>query len=253
MLEKTNLQENQMNDPPKNWKAYFLDFFMLFLAVSLGFFADNIRENISENAKEKEYIISMIEDAETDKENIREAISLNNLRVLHLDSLAKICINYEVNSTNHADIYRHYMFGLRHPNFVSPTERTMQQLKNAGGMRLIRNKTAADLFILYNDKAKKLADQQLYYGRYQNRYIDFAIQFLNFERFGFDASDTRPTNMEDLNNHFQIMNTDKTKLIEFGNIIFVYQGVVRYYMTILEEMDQQANELIQTLKREYNL
>jgi hypothetical protein len=35
----------------KNWREYLLEFFMLFLAVSLGFLADNVRENISDNAK----------------------------------------------------------------------------------------------------------------------------------------------------------------------------------------------------------
>ena len=39
---------------------------MIFLAVTLGFFAESIRENIADNSKEKEYISAMIEDAKTD-------------------------------------------------------------------------------------------------------------------------------------------------------------------------------------------
>ena len=36
----------------KSWKGYLLDFVMLFLAVSLGFMADNFRERASERSKE---------------------------------------------------------------------------------------------------------------------------------------------------------------------------------------------------------
>ena len=39
---------------PKNWKEYITEFIMLFTAVTLGFFAENLRERISENANKKE-------------------------------------------------------------------------------------------------------------------------------------------------------------------------------------------------------
>ena len=34
----------------KNFKEYFLEFLMIFLAVTIGFFAENIREHITEQA-----------------------------------------------------------------------------------------------------------------------------------------------------------------------------------------------------------
>ena len=33
-----------LHHKPKKWKEYFLEFLMIFLAVTMGFFADNIRE-----------------------------------------------------------------------------------------------------------------------------------------------------------------------------------------------------------------
>src|SRR6266850_2142191 len=36
------------NVPGQGWKHYFFEFFMLFLAVTLGFFVENLRENIIE-------------------------------------------------------------------------------------------------------------------------------------------------------------------------------------------------------------
>src|SRR5438067_12537526 len=39
----------------KKWGEYFLEFLMIFLAVTLGFFAENFRENISDSHLEKRF------------------------------------------------------------------------------------------------------------------------------------------------------------------------------------------------------
>ena len=126
----------------KSWKGYLLDFIMLFLAVSLGFMADNFRERASERSKEIEYIRSMIEDVEEDRVNIKAAIDVNTQKIQGLDSLLNICFNYSDTDVDKLDINRHFVQVLYHPEFLTPTDLTMQQLKNAGGMRLIKSKTA---------------------------------------------------------------------------------------------------------------
>ena len=40
-----------LHHKPKKWKEYFLEFLMIFLAVTLGFFAENIREHLSEKKR----------------------------------------------------------------------------------------------------------------------------------------------------------------------------------------------------------
>ena len=46
----------------KNFKEYFLEFLMIFLAVTMGFFAENIRENYVEHKSAREYASLLIED-----------------------------------------------------------------------------------------------------------------------------------------------------------------------------------------------
>ena len=60
------------------------------------------------------------------------------------------------------------------------------------------------------------------------------------------------TNNNDENNQ-QIINNDKEKLIQFGNIIAIYAGVVDFYNVRLQEMNEHAINLINTLQKEYNL
>ena len=251
--EKDEVVDSKHHQPKssKSWTNYLLEFLMLFLAVSLGFLADNFREKNSENKAERQYIISMIEDAELDKVNLEHAIASNNLRVKHLDTLSNLCINYKPEFDT--QIYRHYIFGIMHPEFIKPTERTMQQLKNAGGMRLIRNRVAVDNIILYDGFAEKLANQQEYYERYQNSSIDLSMKIINYQVFGIGDIAAGKKNIQNSKDDFRVITNDPSKMIEFGNTIVIYAGVARYYGVILKEMDEEAENLIKTLKKEYNL
>ena len=46
----------------KKFKEYFFEFIMIFLAVTMGFFAETIRENITEHRRAKEFAESMLQD-----------------------------------------------------------------------------------------------------------------------------------------------------------------------------------------------
>jgi hypothetical protein len=66
-----------LHHKPKPWKEYFLEFVMIFLAVTLGFFAESLREYRSDRAKEKEYIESFIKDLNKDVEELNVVINQN--------------------------------------------------------------------------------------------------------------------------------------------------------------------------------
>lgn len=236
----------------KPWKEYLLEFLMIFLAVTLGFFAESFREQLTDNAKEKEFISAMIKDAQTDIANIHRMIELNNARALHLDTLAMIGFNYDGSPHADQEIYRLYRTAIVHPDFVSPTERTLLQLKNSGGMRLIKSKAAVDSIIVYDDMAKKLSDQQAYYERYQNESIQIAFKLLNFQQY-LVGLNGRLAKTPDHIDAPTLLSKDKLRLIEFGNSITIYKGVVGFYVVRLKEMNDHAMSLINTLKREYQV
>src|SRR5215471_2654460 len=54
----------------KKWGEYLLEFFMLFLAVFLGFLAENQREHYVEREREKQFINSLVRDVEMDTAQI---------------------------------------------------------------------------------------------------------------------------------------------------------------------------------------
>src|SRR5476651_2209716 len=50
----------------KKWKEYFLEFLMIFLAVTMGFIAENIREHFTEHKNAKILAESLLQDIKND-------------------------------------------------------------------------------------------------------------------------------------------------------------------------------------------
>ena len=48
----------------KKWKEHFLEFLMLFLAVTLGFFAENLRDQYIEKERAHEYLSHLASDVD---------------------------------------------------------------------------------------------------------------------------------------------------------------------------------------------
>lgn len=233
----------------KNWKAYFWEFLMLFLAVFCGFLAENFREGYVERHREKEFILSMIEDAATDTANIHLAIATNTVRIQHADSLALATFNYKGTQAENTSIYMAARKTVYYPELVYPTDRTLFQLKNSGGMRLIQNKRAVESIIAYDNSGKNVVNQQAYYEHYltslteaSNRLMNFSV-LLNFKQ---------PLAISQYSNA-KILNATPEKLQEMGNMSMMFQGVMMQYVVRLNEMEKQAIVLINTLKKEYHI
>jgi hypothetical protein len=132
----------------KKWGEYLLEFIMLFLAVFLGFLAENLREQTVEHHREKEYIQSLVEDLKSDTLQANEVLIKLNDRSMGIDSVIAALSSPEIieNSNN---AYRFWSKNMGFADFIS-NDRTIQQLKNSGGLRLIRNKVVSDGIMKYD-------------------------------------------------------------------------------------------------------
>ena len=145
----------------KSWKAYFWEFLMLFLAVFCGFLAEYQLEHVIEHQREKEYMETMLEDLKSDTALLKYAVTywghINN----DIDSVAD-AIQLNGQGTDVRKVYRHLNNALNYFSF-SYNDRTIAQLKNAGGFRLLRNRKVANSIIVYdqfnNDAMRNIALQ----------------------------------------------------------------------------------------------
>src|SRR5689334_3776473 len=123
----------------KKFTHYLWEFLMLFLAVFCGFLAENLREHKVEKERGRQYINSFIEDLRTDTANM-------SLQIEDLESQDKvlenifICFDSVTGKTMSPGCLRKIIRGSRSfPDFIY-TDRTIQQLKYSGGLRLIQDK-----------------------------------------------------------------------------------------------------------------
>src|SRR5882757_4318267 len=89
----------------KNFKEYLFEGLMIFLAVTLGFFAEGLRENLSDHTKEKQYIQSLIADLNNDQEVLSQNISEVKSRILMMDSLISILDTPAVITNKTGELY----------------------------------------------------------------------------------------------------------------------------------------------------
>ncbi len=173
------------NVEKKNFKEYFLEFIMIFLAVTMGFFAENIREHFVNKGKENEYIKSFYEDLSNDERNLPELIAFIRYgQLIPADSLPALLSNAST-TTRANDIYRFLRMITRQQGInVFITRRTIEQLKNAGEMRLITNKQIVDSLVDYYKDIAFVADLQQYLIGFKGELANSSRPLLN--SFDFD-------------------------------------------------------------------
>ena len=120
---------------------------MLFLAVFCGFIAENQREHFMDHRREKKYISSLVRDVRRDTANISNLLTQYDMLLRNCDSVLS---NFSDARKFASGWSRSFLSILRgYPDFIY-TDQTMQQLKNAGGLRVIRNKAAIDSIVAYD-------------------------------------------------------------------------------------------------------
>jgi hypothetical protein len=117
----------------KKWAEYLLEFFMIFFAVSLGFYAENMREKIADNAKTREYAKSLYEDLKQD------SITLHNFVTYHLwkqpkfDSLILLLGARDIQKNARLLYYYHLISWIAYS--IKGSDATIQQLRSSGNLR----------------------------------------------------------------------------------------------------------------------
>ncbi len=147
----------------KGFKEYILEFLMIFLAVTLGFFAEGYREHLINHKKEREYVISLKDDLATDTGQLRLMINLGRQQYDKLDSLyimlRQTSERKPVNMNRLYYLNFYYGFGLI---YFRPNKRTISQIKNTGNFSLITDKACRDsltAYDIYNDGAIQVSSQ----------------------------------------------------------------------------------------------
>ena len=114
----------------KKWSEYLLEFFMLFLAVTLGFFAENLREHMTEKNKTKELLEVVAKDFEKDMKSIEFHLKFNDYRRSICDSLDSI-LQFP-NDKIEQQLYYHLMLEFPHMSKFTSFNKSRNEAESKG-------------------------------------------------------------------------------------------------------------------------
>jgi hypothetical protein len=251
------------NHRRKKWTHYFWEFMMLFLAVFCGFMAENFREHRIEHYREKQFMRSMVEDLKSDTSLLAYASRYWDTINHSIDSVAN-AIQFSNNNVDLAKLYRHYNKALDYNSFVY-NDRTISQLKNSGGFRLIRNNLVANKIILFdqfnNDAMKNIAEIHASFYKTAMQLANKVVvqEVINeyFDRFGNEpAPRVNRVWSDSLLNQNKIPLAEKdyyVLLFEFKNALLAYRKDFANMKYGYDHLKFKMNELITMIKSEYHL
>ena len=237
----------------KNWKAYFWEFLMLFLAVFCGFLAEYQLEHVIENSREGKLIQSLLEDIKKDTIDLTADIPFWDTYIKRIDTLRNE-IKKPSSQRDQVLLYRSVLKMRYYDNF-NYHDRTIQQLKNGGNFRLIRKKGIADSLIDYDSQIQsELRDMEI-----QSNSIWQNLNFLQDKIFNADFYQIS-NNKISLDSAMQanpetikIRAGKEDELFEYGNRLQFFRVMSGYRLYTNKGLLLKAKNLIEMLKNEYHL
>ena len=243
----------------KNWKSYFWEFLMLFLAVFCGFLAEYQLEHKIESDRVREYAISLVQDLQNDTTAINDQIRTGEIYVSSVDSLFKFS-KTKLEGTNAVK----FSFYTRFMYWTGPltwNRATFEQIKNSGNLRYIKNHQLLQRLMKYN----ALIDA--YEGEYENRMVRGNMMLTQINQvidpqFHQDISGYRLLMLDTMSvttnayisRNIPSLEPRRAPINEMLNMAAVQQrNLVFINNSGLKPAKELAKELIGDLKKEYHL
>lgn len=241
---------------PKKWKEYISEFLMLFFAVFLGFMSEYYLEYRAERHKEHDYLVSMVEDLKADTNEIAtKNIAMNEL----MSSGNKLTELAYKKTWTEKDIDTIYLKSI---NLVTRlvtlnfTSGTIDQLKNAGGFRLIRNEEIVKKITDYEKQKitikvqqEGMADKWINVHKIQNGLLHLNV-FVVSDKFGNVNFNRQKLDDIATTTGSKFLKKDRMSFYEYANYINVMKGYVAFYQVMSLMEKQKATELIAIIEKE---
>ena len=228
--------------PGHGWKHYFFEFFMLFLAVFCGFLAENFREEMVNNKRERGYMKSLAEDLKQDTARLNKIIAALDQKLSYRDSLLHELASPDVFKSS-AKAYYYFNMSFHFPDFIY-TDRTIQQLKNSGAMLLIKNTAVSDSVMDYDSKVKTV-----YIAQSQLNTVALTVATTKNKLFQNRLLESSYTGSPGV----PLLTQNKANVEEFYNNMQDQGTGFRYLKDLDADLLASATRLIRFINKEYKL
>ena len=229
----------------KGFKEYILEGLMIFLAVFMGFVAENVRENISEHKRATEFARSYFEDIKKDTAALNNAMRFSKHKIAVLDS-ALIMLHYPAEKQNDTVLYRRLSVNSNVMPF-EPSAGTYEQIKSSGSLRFFDQKLV-NLMNSYDVQAKKTVKREDIDLKFIiEQVMPFAIKNFNSEVI-YDVYFSR-----NISHELYFSDRSTAALRQLINYTVVVKIERLRAMAEYTRQMKISEEVLSELKKEYNL
>lgn len=236
----------------RNWVGHLTEFFMLFLAVTLGFFAENYRERHIEKEREEKYLQQLLIDLRQDTARISFCLSFKAIKERQADSLLQLF--HAPNMANHTGLIYYYirLMPVREPFYGN--EGTQRQLQNAGGLRMIHNDelvTLLNLYVAAKEKIYQIQEMQDFKSLHMMDAASSIVQSTVMNRM-LDIHENRAYRyqLRPPEGNPPLLRTDLQAIESYCNALVAVMTSEQYDYILLERLRGQALTLISVIEQQ---
>jgi len=250
----------------KKWGEYLLEFSMLFLAVFLGFIAENIREHYVEQQRAKQYASTMVQDLRADKEALEAGIATNTLIRLKIDTLLQM---YHPGSTEKPAMGIFYYYGRNGFRFWHYVYKqvTLEQMKHSGTIRYFNNSSVENDLVALDKRISFIQYWEAREALFEERSLLYATRLFNYEVLQTVPVDSATLELAEYqNNKNQLTDgftfdmpanpsfkNEPALIKEYLNFCFFRISVLNSKINVYRDALKEMEHLMETLKKEFDL
>jgi hypothetical protein len=229
----------------KKWSEYIIEFVMLFAAVTLGFFAENVREHMSENEKKKELLHAVARDFETDLEQFKFHREYSLAKIKNCDSLIAIN-NGDQSNVDQKAFYRIFLNAVWWWHF-NPNEKSRNEAESKGYFAEKENSELAYNISKFNFFKKDLIDTEQMEGDADKLLLAEAPNFTDHEIFN---KQVRFPSIE-IESKLGIKKIDKATANKINYAYSLLKVCSDIYIMNIDSMSVYAKKSIEIINKEY--
>ena len=236
----------------RSFKEYLLEFLMLFLAVTLGFFAESLREKMVSKEKELHYIKSMVEDIKKDTVELLVKLQRQNFTLSKMDSALSIPVSRLTNIDAQDSFFHHFFFFYSWEDEFFQNSNTYSQLVNAGGFSVIHHQETIDQVSRFNTFCQQQVNGNgKYYLDYYDKVVQLGTQLMDMPVIPPSRDDSMH---KIILHHVEVFHRyDPSLLRQLYSTIRYEKGCLIFYMMQEAAYYDMAKELLEYLNKEYKL
>lgn len=246
----------------KGFREYLLEGIMIFMAVTLGFIAENIRETISENGKAKELAKSLYLEVYSDSIAIQQKIHLRLRKEAELMYIRDYVRDSSLTRLP-ARFAPAFVWAFIYTNqaLFEPKDGIVSQLKNSGALRYFKSLKLQNEIGNFNVVIAKIRTRNEQEYNFVELYTrPFVLHFFDFRWYEQFNQAGKLSNIEALNQNpypqypSEIIDNRNFKRQEAENLASYNLLMLRATRQILYDNYIKANhQLLQVLRKEYHL